>query len=176
VNYFYHVTYAMNLPGIARRGLVPGGGQGVSIRNTSLAAYSKQGVFLTLDTGVAFWVNHLASGIGPRTIRNALPWVPVVLRIPAHERTRRDPLGERDTGLPAFWTRAVPKSLLEAYGGDLGWLPVARYAEIQVRSGLRRCGEVFDNEQTEFSRARRLLPAWCVRDANTSPLVPVLRA
>jgi len=174
VNYFYHVTYAVNLPGIARSGLVPGGGQGVSIDNTSLAAYSKQGVFLTLDTGVAFWVNHLASGIYNKQLKNALPWVPIVLRIPAHEHTRKDTLGERDTGLPAFWTRAVPKSLIEVYGGPLGWLPVGQYAEIQVRSGLRRCGDVFDNEQGEYSR--RLLPAWCVRRAHESPLVPVLRS
>jgi hypothetical protein len=132
---FYHCTYAKNLSGIARRGLVPSElpNLGRPIKD------NHRGIYLTEPGGLHFWFGMLTKWAvhdSRKPLRDGL--VPVVLKAITSWDLIEDELGTRDARARAVVSpRKIPPSALRVWNGT-GWIPVREHASLDLSASFYR--------------------------------------
>ena len=121
----YHVTYAANLPGIAKRGLEP---SGRSNYGGGYDGHSKGRIFLTEEDGIDYWYQrmiNLAEHNSDNPLEDLL--VPVVLAIDTEDAQfypdelpiEEDTVGTRDALAQAWFTREpIDTSCIYLWNGE----------------------------------------------------------
>ena len=101
----FHITYARNLPDIAKEGLVPGK---PSLHASGIAHHLRNSIFLTSPDGVSFWYSNSEEAmIHVSDDPQSEGYTPVVLRVPKPGRgCEQDELGSDDANATAFRCKA----------------------------------------------------------------------
>ena len=161
--FLYHITWYRSLPGIATRGLVASGGEGIAPRGSSYATYSSGRIFATEREGIPFWYGRAEDHAQDRTddpFKDG--FTPVVLRFPRPRRMALDEIGSEDARADAYiLERArIAPALIEVWNGRR-WSGVARgqWRRVDSRQAYR-----FEKEDGETL-------AW-FREDHDNPLVP----
>lgn len=152
--YLYHVTFARNLPGIAKRGLVPGHGRTFS--GGAYESYASGKIFFTIQEGVFCWWGKLEQvaidNNEPRDIIDRLQ-IPVVIRASEDAVKNRevDPEGYKDCGYRnAYSTKhRVPASALRVWDG-VKWLRVSTDPEELSNAYIKSAKDVVEDDGDEW--------------------------
>lgn len=155
----YHVTYAANLPGISRDGLLPmarsnfGGGY---------AGHSRDKVFLTDRDGVRYWASKLKDMADNRMDNPMMEGMfPVVLRveIPPETNPRPDDASRRSDDV--YVEEPIPGRNLEVWDPELGWTSPDPVLPEEMTDWLKERAE-----PTEWE------PGWVTWDYDYRDLLP----
>jgi hypothetical protein len=154
--YLYHVTFAANLPGITRHGLLPGSAGRSNF--TGYASWSRDRIFFTVSEGADCWWEKLERTAfdrnEPEDIVGELQ-IPVLLRVLRKTVERlgieKDPHGFRDCGYQdSFFTKkSVPASLLRVWDGKQ-WVRTSADPEQIANAYVSRSEHVLESDGTEW--------------------------
>ncbi len=159
VETYFHCTYAKNLSGIAKRGLVPS-----ALPNLRRAAPGNfRGVYLTEQDGLPVWFGKLEDWAwhdSDDPIGDGL--VPVVLKVSTSCRLFEDELGSSDArARAAICPRPIPPGAIRVWNGT-SWIPVRDHADVDLTLAFDR-DEAEDEEDS---------PGW-FKPTNRNPLFPL---
>ena len=170
---YFHCTYAKNLPGIAKRGLVPSPAPGL----LRAVAKNHRGVYLTEPGGILFWFGRLEAWAfhdSDDAYEEGL--VPVVLKVNTSCRLIEDELGtEHARARAAVCPRPIPPGAIRVWDGA-DWIPVRDYELIDLRQACtwddedRFDGFKYSNQNPLNPLNDRVLPA------RSNPGAPISRA
>ena len=135
---YFHCTYAKNLAGIARRGLVPSPAPGL----TRAVSANRRGVYLTEPGGILFWFGRLeewAFHDSDDAYEEGL--VPVVLKVTTACDLIEDELGtEHARARAAVCPRPIPPGAIRVWDGA-DWIPVRDYESVDLQQACTWDGE-----------------------------------
>jgi len=149
----YHVTYAANLPSIAKHGLVPGERSNYS---GGYEGHSKGRIFLTEEDGVSYWYQRmidLAEHNSDNPLEDLL--VPVVLAIdtedlqfyPDELPIEEDKVGTRDALAQAWFTREpIDTSGIYLWNGE-EWVDPSEGADLELALDIEERYDEDDDEE-----------------------------
>jgi len=138
--YLYHVTFIRNLPGIQRKGLVPGHGQSGygGFYESHSTGYSFLSTFREVDT----WIEKAEQQAGHLTDHPEKGWTPVVLRISLGGiRLRKDEEAEQSYKTPM----SIPVDRIEIWAPN-NWVPLKRVDPDKLNQNALKHAEVEDGD------------------------------
>lgn len=139
----YHVTYAKNLPSIARQGLRPSAP--ASLGGYAPKEHVRNAVFLTVPGGLWFWYGDALETAITDDHEGDTRFAPVVLRVP-HVDCPEDVFGTEEAGVPAYRCLAeISPNIIEVFDGER-WIPLKQYQKINLATSLPSGHEAIERD------------------------------